>query len=293
MKSKVEAPSQFFLLGKFQQDSFGSSAVWRWWSPIHVWSLLIYRWIIVHSRRGSSVFGQTDDTDDGSLNLAFDDYCPSDQTVVGKGRVKSRDTVCSVKSPSVYLPDNFRDLDEALQKTIFEQFMCPTSDPRFITPYIPVCSSRLSEDTRQAGLSEIEIFAPSGRSAFYYTLQNSFLSGLSCSDPSFYGFLKQQTLAWRIIVSWTDTFRCAYRRRPFCCFAWAQDIALSDDDSSRTVKLFLNLLIDFCESQRLSFWQRKLLGRDLFATKWLRLGRFSEFFCTSYASFGSGFGISG
>lgn len=143
----------------------------------------------------SSVFGQTDDIVDGSLNLAFDDYCPSDQNVVSKGRVKSRDTVCTVKSPSVYLPDNFRGLDEALQKTIFEQFMCPSSDPRFITPYIPVCSSRLSENTIQAGLSEIEIFAPSSSSAIYYMLQNSFLSGLSCFDPSFYGFLKQQTLA--------------------------------------------------------------------------------------------------
>lgn len=133
----------------------------------------------------SPVFVQADDTGDGSLNLAFDDYCPSDYTVVSKRRVKSRDTVCPVKSPPLYLPENFRDLSETLQKRIFGLFMCPTSDPRFITPHFPVCSSRISENTMLDGSSEPETLAPSGESLLYYRLRDSFMSRLFCSDSSF------------------------------------------------------------------------------------------------------------
>lgn len=85
-----------------------------------------------------------------------------------------RNTVCSVKSPSVYLPDNFHDLDTTIQKKIFNQFMCPSSDPRFKATFFPVCSSQDFRDTEQS-LSFLGSNVITSGSGMYYHLMNSYL----------------------------------------------------------------------------------------------------------------------
>lgn len=118
-----------------------------------------------------AVVNQADD--DMYLNLALDD-CSLSIPAVNKNRVKTRDDVCNVKSPAVFLPDDFRDLATSAQDKIFNEFMCPSSDSRFKVAYLPVCSSRIPENTRIAQ-NFLERVAVNGEGLTYYLLHDSFL----------------------------------------------------------------------------------------------------------------------
>lgn len=100
--------------------------------------------------------------------------CSSDPSVASK-RVKSRNAAdtCNVKSPAVYLPDDFYDLAGDVQKKFFDDSMCPSSDYRFKVAQTPVCSSRLPENTRRG----ITYYTHAPRiidPGPYYTLRDSF-----------------------------------------------------------------------------------------------------------------------
>ena len=98
---------------------------------------------------------------EATLNLALDD-CSSDQgPSMSKRHIRSRNTACSVKEPSVSFPEsidlpaNFRDLAPAAQEESFKKFLCASRDPLMLYgARVPVCNSRIPDNTVPMCLSQ-------------------------------------------------------------------------------------------------------------------------------------------
>lgn len=91
--------------------------------------------------------------DDGTWTaMLTDDHSCSSDSISNSKRVKARDPadVCSVKTS--FIPENFRDLDAALQLQIFNNFMCSPSERRIPVGSFPVCSSRIPVNTQFASI---------------------------------------------------------------------------------------------------------------------------------------------
>lgn len=129
------------------------------------------------------IYDELNEDGDGSMNLALDNSCSSPgSTSINKRRIKSRENAaCKDRSSSVYLPENFMDLSGALQASIFQNFMCPTS--RFPhAAYRPVCSSAIEDDTQMFG------YLSGFTAPIHFTLYHSLPSSYSPPDPLILSF---------------------------------------------------------------------------------------------------------
>lgn len=91
---------------------------------------------------------------EATLNLALDD-CSSEQgPLMSKRRIRSRNSACNIKKPSVSFPENidlpanFLDLAPDVQEETFKNFLCPSRDPLMLYgAHVPVCNSRIPGNT--------------------------------------------------------------------------------------------------------------------------------------------------